>query len=207
MSPMARHVRSGTKGRVRRNENRRLLRSGTRRSCISGDTFVPTPDVSSHHRIVVLAPPSRVYRAILQLDLRESFVIRHLFQLRGMPEWAATFEGFQRLGFILLTVEENANVVLGVAGRFWTRSGELQRLTPEAFRAFARDGFAKATWSFSIHENEDGSSDLRTTTNVECFGPSARRRFKFYWLLVGPFSAWTRREALKIIKRQAEHAA
>jgi hypothetical protein len=168
------------------------------------DVFVPQPDVSSHHRIAVLAPPSRVYRAILQLDLRESFVIRRLFQLRGMPEWAATFEGFQRLGFILLAAEENAEVVLGIAGRFWTRSGELQRLTPEAFRTFAREGFAKATWSFAVQENDDGSTELRTTTNVQCFGRSARRWFNYYWLLVRPFSAWTRREALKIIKRHAE---
>jgi hypothetical protein len=169
-----------------------------------GDPFVPTPDVSSHHRIAVRAPPSSVYRAILQLDLRESFVIRHLFQLRGMPAWAATFDGIQRLGFILLFAEEDTQVVLGVAGRFWTPSGELQRLTPEAFRTFDREGFAKATWSFAIHENEGGSTELRTTTNVQCFGRSARRRFNLYWLLVGPFSSWTRREALKIIKRHAE---
>jgi hypothetical protein len=169
-----------------------------------GDPFVPAPDASSHHRIAVLAPPASVYRAILHLDLRESFVIRSLFRLRGLPDWSATLEGFQRLGFILLAAKENTEVVLGVAGRFWTPSGELQRLTPEAFRTFDREGFAKATWSFAIQENEGGVTELRTTTNVQCFGRSARRWFNYYWLLVGPFSAWTRRESLKIIKRHAE---
>ena len=43
----------------------------------------------------------------LELDLRESPVIRRLFQLRGLPAWAATVEGLQRLGFIFLATEEN----------------------------------------------------------------------------------------------------
>jgi hypothetical protein len=152
----------------------------------------------------VLAPPSCVYSAILQLDLRESPIIRRLFQLRGMPAWAATFDGFQRLGFILLTAEKDARVVLGIAGRFWTHSGDLQRLTPADFGAFAREGFAKATWTFDIKEDGGGVTGLRTTTNVQCFGRSARRRFTCYWLLVRPFSGWIRREALKVIKRHAE---
>jgi hypothetical protein len=141
---------------------------------------------------------------MLELDLRESPVIRRLFQLRGLPAWAATFEGLQRLGFILLATEENASIVLGVAGRFWTPSGDLQRLTPEAFRTFARPGFAKATWSFAVHASPAGHSELRTGTRIQCFGGRARTLFKTYWLLVGPFSGWTRRETLRVIKARAE---
>jgi len=172
-----------------------------------GDAFLQTADVVTQHDIAVLAAPASVYRATLELDLRESPVIRRLFELRGLPAWAATFEGLQRLGFILLATEENASVVLGVAGRFWTPSGDLQRLTPEAFRTFARPGFAKATWSFSIQASAGGHSELRTGTKIQCFGSRARSLFKAYWVLVGPFSGWTRRETLKIIKVRAERGS
>jgi len=169
-----------------------------------GDTFVQMADVVTRHDIAVFATPASVYRATLELDLRDSPVIRRLFKLRGLPAWAATFEGLQRLGFILLATEENASIVLGVAGRFWTPSGDLQRLTPEAFRTFARPGFAKATWSFDIQPSAGGHSELRTGTRIQCFGGRARSLFKAYWVLVGPFSGWIRRETLRIIKVRAE---
>lgn len=168
------------------------------------DAFVPTADVATQHSLAVLASPAAVYRAILQCDLRESPVIRRLFQLRGMPASAATFEGLQRLGFVLLTEEENAGIALGVAGRFWTLSGDLQRLTPEAFHTFARSGFAKAAWSLSVHASAGGYSELQTSTRIQCFGSGARRLFRAYWCVVGPFSGWIRREALRIIKARAE---
>ncbi len=169
-----------------------------------GDAFVQAVDVATEHYIVVSAAPAFVYRAILELDLRESVVIRRLFQLRGIPARAATFEGLQQLGFSLLATRENSSVLLGVAGRFWTLSGNLQHLTPEGFRTFACPGFAKATWSFAIRASAGGCSELRTCTQIQCFGRRARSVFKAYWFLVGPFSGWTRREALRIIKARAE---
>jgi hypothetical protein len=172
-----------------------------------GDAFLQRADVASQHSVSVSASPACVYRAVLELDLRTSRTIRHLLRFRGMPAWVGTLEGLQRLGFILLTTEENREIVLGVAGRFWTLRGDLQRLTPDAFRTFARDGFAKATWSFSIEPGHGGMTELRTATKIQCFGPAARRRFKIYWLFVGPVSGWVRREVLRTIKRQAENAA
>jgi hypothetical protein len=169
-----------------------------------GDAFVQAVDVATEHRIVVSAMPAFVYQAILELDLRESVVIRRLFQLRGIPARAATFDGLQQLGFNLLATRKNCSVVLGVAGRFWTRSGNLQHLTPEGFRSFACPGFAKATWSFTIRASTGGCSELRTCTKIQCFGGRARSLFKAYWFVVGPFSGWTRREALRIIKARAE---
>lgn len=104
-----------------------------------GDAIVSTADVATQHSLAVLAAPAAVYRAIIQCDLRESPVIRRLFQLRGMPESATTLEGLQRLGFVLLTAEENAGIDWCVVGPL---SGWIRREALKIIKARAEDGTA-----------------------------------------------------------------
>jgi hypothetical protein len=40
---------------------------------------------------------------------------------------------------------------------------------------------------------------------VLALGNSARRKFRAYWLVVGPFSGLIRKEMLREVKRQAEN--
>jgi hypothetical protein len=56
-----------------------------------------------------------------------------------------------------------------------------------------------------IRETTDASCDLSTETRIQYFGGAARRKFRFYWTLVGPFSGTLRRVLLSGIRRRAEH--
>jgi hypothetical protein len=74
----------------------------------------------------------------------------------------------------------------------------------DAFDRFADSQFAKAAWNFTVRQVPGGRTEVATETRVECLGPAARRWFRLYWALIGPFSGWIRREALRIVKRTAE---
>ncbi len=171
------------------------------------DDFLPDYDVAERHAILIHAPAERVYSAVRSLDLGDSPIIRGLFRLRGLPRSALTLDGLQRIRFTVLGEDPGREILLGLVGRFWTLTGDLQRVDPAGFKAFDRDGYAKAAWNFSLAPRSDGRVRLSTETRVCCADEASRRRFRRYWRLVGPFSALIRREMLRTLKRKAESEA
>jgi hypothetical protein len=173
------------------------------------DDFLPDYDVRKQHRITVNAPVDRVYAAVRRLDISGAKLSMLLFRLRGIPAGLSTpscftLDDFLRMRFILLGERPNEELLLGVAGRFWTPTGELLRLDAEDFREFAEPGYAKAAWNFTLREQPDASVLLGTETRVYCTDAAGRRRFRFYWLFIGAFSGLIRLEVLRAIKRKAE---
>jgi hypothetical protein len=166
------------------------------------DEFLPRYDVAERHATEVRAPVERVWEAIGELDMSQSPVIHGLFRLRGMPP-AFTLRGLQGVGFVLLGEEPNREIVLGLVGKFWTPTGYLQRVDADGFRAFDKAGYAKTAWNFVLAPQGDGTVRVTTETRVLCLDDRSRRRFRRYWVVVGPFSGWIRREVLRIIKVEA----
>ena len=96
-------------------------------------------------------------------------------------------------------------LVFGLAGRFWRLDGGLERLAgPEDFRAFAKEGCVKTAWNLRVVEAGPRGSRLITETRVLCLGAGARRKFRLYWALIGPFSGAIRMALLRGVKRRAE---
>ena len=173
------------------------------------DDFLPKYDVRERHRVRVRAPIRKVYSAARELDLREAKLSMFLFRLRGFPSGknAPTcfkLDDFLKMRFILLGEKVNEELLLGLAGRFWTPSGELRRLDAPSFRDFNESGYAKAVWNFSLSELPDKTVLLETETRVLCLDEGSRRRFRIYWLFVGTFSGLIRKEILEAVKRTAE---
>lgn len=170
------------------------------------DEFLPHYDVTERHALVVRAPLERTYAAARALDLSQSRVTRLLFQLRGMrARPGASIDGLLRAGFVLLAEEAPREFVLGLVGRFWTPGGGLRRVGAGAFGAFNEPGYAKTVWNFCATVGPEGGILLTTETRVLCLDAVSRRWFRLYWILVGPFSGLIRREALRCIRREAEH--
>jgi hypothetical protein len=177
------------------------------------DEFLPKYDVTEHHQIDIHAPAGQVYAAIRALDLRSSRLIRGLFALRGFPALFSaqrktqpglglTLEGLFKSGFVLLGETPPQELLLGLVGKFWTSSGCIQRLDASEFQNFTKPGFAKAVWNFVLTPQPNGITKLSTETRVLCLDETSRRRFRFYWLFIRPFSGLTRIEVLRAIKRQ-----
>lgn len=168
------------------------------------DDFLPTFDVESGHGITIQAPPRLVYDTARRLDLTSSRTIRLLFRMRGLPASALDADGLAKLRFKLLLEDPPQGFVLGIIGQFWRVAGGLLDFDPTEFTTIDPSGYAKAIWSFDVISVDGVTSRLRTVTRVACTDAPSRRRFLRYWRLIGPFSALIRREALRVIRRDAE---
>lgn len=170
------------------------------------DEFVPRFQIGKEHQVIVHAPVNTVYEAVSSLDMGKSKWIKTLFQLRRLPQSALTLRGLQKIGFTMLGQKPDQELLLGLVGKFWTPNGDLQQLTPPAFKSFDKKGYAKATWNFSMNPLHQNKTSLKTETRIYCLDRKSYRKFRCYWLLIGPFSSWIRKETLKIIKQEAEKA-
>ncbi len=183
-------------------------------SASSLDLFLLDYQFDERHEIAISAPATIVFEKVLKLNFQRSLIIRTLFTLRSLPGFftrneqrasslGLTIDALLKSGFILLAQTPNQEIVLGLVGRFWTACGDIQKIDAESFRNFNQSGFAKAVWNFSLHPISGGVI-LRTETRVKCLDEMSLQKFARYWRFVQPFSGWVRKEALRIIKSEAE---
>lgn len=181
------------------------------------DEHLPVYDVTEHHHLNIRAPIEAVYAAVRELEMSQSRLIRALFMLRGLPTFIFSHHRTQeklglnlgallKNGFIFLGETPSQEIVLGLVGKFWTSSGCIQKLDAAGFQNFSTPGFAKAVWNFSLEPRAAGVTCLHTETRVLCLDGASRRRFRFYWLFVRPFSGLVRREILRALKRKVENS-
>lgn len=182
------------------------------------DDHLPHAEFAERHALRVHAPPERAYAAARRLDLSGSPLVRVLFGLRTLPALFAakrggrekglgsTMEGLLRSGFVLLDERAPHEFVLGLAGRFWTPAGGIERLHPAEYAVFDRPGMAVAAWNFTVLPTDEGSL-VATETRVRCTDDAARRSFRRYWRVVRPFSGLIRMEALRAVRRTAESSS
>ncbi len=167
------------------------------------DEFLPKYDFVETHDIEIRAAAETVFEAVNEIDLCESPIIRGLFFLRGLPNAKLKLGDLRKSNFEILGERENEELLLGLAGKFWTLGGKLQKINSGNFREFDERGFAKAVWNFSVDSN-GGETRLTTETRVRCLDDASRRSFGFYWMFIQPFSGLIRREMLRIVKKKAE---
>ena len=92
-------------------------------------------------------------------------------------------------------------LVLGQMSRPWKSVAVFTDAptTPEEFISFDEPGFAEIAASLRIDPHGNDSSILTTETRVAITDDESRRRFRRYWLLIGPFSFLIRRMALRLL--------
>jgi len=168
------------------------------------DKYLPNFHYRTTHRTVIRADANRIWPLLDVQDFGNSWVIRLLFLLRGMPRRSTSAAGLRRIRFVRLEQIEGKEMLTGLIGQFWRPSGKLIAFDPKEFSLFDRPGFAKGTWSFELLPMEDGSTNVVTETRVCCTDEVARKKFSRYWFFVKPFSGIVRREILKELKRKAE---
>ena len=170
------------------------------------DDFLPKYDFVETHDIKVCASAEAVFSVIDEVDLRESPIIRALFFLRGLPNGHLSLRDLKNSGFEMLGIQKNEELLLGLAGKFWTLRGDMQKVNSGNFREFDKKGFAKAVWNFSV-DGKGNETNLKTETRICCLDDESRRSFGFYWTFIQPFSGLIRREMLRIVKKKAEMGA
>ena len=158
------------------------------------DRFLPEWDVNEVHETVLEVSPEQALAAVLTAPAAPG-AVRVLFRLRGLRTTAGSIESFL-LGLGLEPLAREAGeVVFGGAGRPWRVRGTIGSLED------ASAGSVRIVANFLAEALPDGRTRLSTETRVAAVDDDARRAFRRYWRLVGPFSALIRRRWLAAARR------
>jgi len=147
------------------------------------DDWLPEFDVVERHDAAVPAPPGRALELLLGSPAAPDRTVAALLRARGMPARGRTIEEF-------------------FGGEQFRQLG---RGPTEWAAALERSGL-KIAIDFRA-EPIPGGSRLSTETRVKATNERARRRFRLYWLVIGPFSALIRRRWLAAATASAKRSA
>jgi hypothetical protein len=188
------------------------------KSSLRIDEYLPDYHFHEIHSTCVDAPASQTYQAVKMVTPSEirlftifmtlrSLSLRFIRLARVPPLRAVPMvDLFQQAGFVLLAEEVGREVVLGVAGKFWTpaqRVAPCSPKTPEEFLTFSAPDHVKVAVNFLV-EGNGRMSRVITETRIYALDKTARRKFALYWLLVRPGSALIRRDWLGAIRKRAK---
>jgi hypothetical protein len=190
-------------------------RSGTGQDRLL-DRFMAACEVVDRQTVRVGAPADVTFAAAREIDLEESALIRAIFKgralilgsrpdaterPRGLLAWARS------LGWGVLAEVEGREIVLGAVTRPWRANVVFRALPAGEFAAFDEPDFVKIAWTLGVEPIGPGDSLACTETRVATTGPTARRKFRWYWALFSPGILAIRHLALQRVKADAERRA
>ena len=167
------------------------------------DEWLPRFDVHERHEIELPVPPERALELMLAIPAAPDRTVRALIGARGMVARDQPLESFFLAHRILVLERTRTEWVGGAVGAVWRpRGGLVPFEDPDAWRAAAVPGTIKAAIDIRA-EPQAGGSLLSTETRVLAMDNRARRAFRLYWLVVGPFSALIRQRWLQAVSSDA----
>ena len=158
------------------------------------DEFLPEYDARERHERRVRGTPELAVAAALAAPVAPDGIVQTLFRLRGLSGGGSLGGALRAIGLKPL-VEEPDCVVLGAAGRPWSPGARLTTFNEAAA------GEIRMVFDITATAAGDGMSILATETRVAAMDAHARRAFRRYWFVVGPFSALIRRRWLAAAER------
>jgi hypothetical protein len=169
------------------------------------EKYLPDFHFSEKHGIEIKASPEKVASLIMELDASDSWIVRMLLKLRGIPRKTTRgMEGWKKMGFVMLEHQPNKEAILGLMGQFWKPTGNIQKFAAEDFASLHDERYVKATWNFEILPAGKSNVRLETETRIYCMHENVRKKFARYWFFIKPFSALIRLEMLRLIRKKAE---
>jgi hypothetical protein len=160
------------------------------------DRWLPEFDVHERHERRLPVSPSRALEIVLAMPAATDPAVRVLLWLRGIRSTSSIGELGNRLGFEELA-RTPTSLVSGGSGTPWRPRGGSR---PFADPAPGTLRMAIAFWAEPLGA---GGSLLLTETRVAAVDERARRAFRRYWRLIGPFSALIRRRWLAAAAKRA----
>lgn len=171
------------------------------------EDWLPDYDVGERHDVALPVPPERALELALATPAGSDRIVRALISARGMVARNETIERFFAAHRFVVLARTPTEWVAGAVGAVWRPRGGLVRLDDaEAWRAAAVPGTIKGAVDFRA-EAIPGGSRLTTETRVKALDALARRRFRLYWLAIGPLSALIRRRWLAAVTASAKRSA
>ena len=171
------------------------------------DHWLPRFDVHERHETELPVPPERALELVLSVPAAPDPIVRLLIGARGMTGREETLERFFRAHRFVVLSRTPTELVAGAVGAVWRPRGGLVHLEgADAWQRADLPGTIKAAVDFRAEPTATGSR-LSTETRVLASDARARRMFRLYWLVVGPFSALIRRRWLAAAMAAAKRSA
>ena len=191
------------------------------------DRALPDFDVTQVRHIVVEASPEATFEAVRAWDPAgmQSPAVRWLTWLRALPEHigrgsrggsapahtdeaegATGLERMAQWGWIPLGEEPCRELVAGLVGQFWKPVIEPLHIEAGEFAAFDEPGYAKLAVSFSVRPYGAERTLLTYEVRTATTDATARRWFRWYWRVIGPFAGLLMGLGLRDIRAMARAA-
>jgi hypothetical protein len=154
------------------------------------DDVLPRFDAHEVHSVALRVPAEQAIELALATPVAADPVVRALFRLRGLAGRGTIGEALTRLGLRELA-RADGEIVFGAAGTPWRPGGGIHPF------ASVQAGQVQIVTDFRA----DGAT-LTTETRILAVDDVARRSFRRYWRVVGPFSALIRRRWLAAIAKR-----
>jgi hypothetical protein len=163
------------------------------------DDVLPEFDWHEVHAVDLSCSPERALAIVLALPVAPDPLVRLLFRLRGLGRGPVIGDAMSGMGFETLARSET-EVIVGASGTPWRRHGRLRGFGE------AGPGMVRIAVDFRAEPLPNGCR-LSTETRIAAVDEAARRAFRRYWLVVGPFSALIRRRWLAAATAAAKRSA
>lgn len=170
------------------------------------DAWLPDATIRTHHRRAAAATPDRLWACARAVKLADTRTLGHLVRWR-IPGTGAdsTFDHVLR-GYPFTVLEEREHLLVsGLCGRIWTLARDYPRLHEAAdFRDWDEPGTVRVLIAHWTQPLPDGRTEIISEARVATVDPSAARRLRVLWILVGPFDHLVGAEGLTVAVRHAE---
>lgn len=177
--------------------------------------LIPLPHLLEIDRIDVDAPAAHVWGCVRQGELAHSPAIRALFRLReiasrrtGGASPTIRIDSLrsspEHPGFQILADEPPHELAVGAIGKVWRLDIPFVHVDDDqAFAAFSQPDYIKVAWAIRVLPRGPRRSHVEFEVRVAATDEASWRKFRRYFLVIGPFSRFIRRSLLGALAREA----
>ncbi len=181
------------------------------------DAILPQSDIHAQYQLLMLGSPASAFRAIKELTPRDIPLLSPFMALRSLPNRLIGRSGglvsnqplmsqLTAAGFVDLGQQPDREIVVGCIGQFWKITGNEQMIAfhnVEEFTAFQTPGYVRVAMNFLLEPQSRGTL-VSTETRILATDEIAKKRFTWYWRVIGVGSGTIRRSWLKAIRRRVQ---
>lgn len=181
------------------------------------DLFMPKYDVAERHHIAVATSADVTFRALMDMDLEQSRLVRAIFKGRALllgtdddgeaSPRRSLIDTTKSLGWVVLAEMPGHEIVMGAVTRPWEANVVFRGIPPESFAAFNEPDYVKIVWTLRADAISPYSSIARSETRAVATDASARRKFRWYWARFSAGIVLIREVSMRLVKKEAEERA
>ncbi len=178
------------------------------------DRLIPQPALTEIDHTELAVDAAKAWNAIRAIDLAQSPLVRTLFGIRTLPDRLAgdatplhlrlddLISTPETPGFQVLAEDATHEIAAGAIGKVWRPVIPFVHVPDaDAFSAFSETGYIKVAWALRVVPENERASRVEFEVRVAATDDESWRKFRRYFMLIGPGSHVIRRVLLAQLER------